>query len=461
MSEYKRFVSYIYAYDGGVKSKNVGFAKMEVRNGECRININIKGVFAASGKELEVYFFHREQEMLLGTGMGSFSVKNGTGEFRAVTPADNIGGSGLPLEEMGGILLRHKDEETKVYASGWDDHAVVPESFIPVNQTAQRKEEPLDIMPESALTAENEELSAAEILPVMEAVEEELARLEASMKGMPETQPAMQPQPEIPEGQPVVQPQPEIPEAQPVVQPQPRMPETQPTIQPEIQPNSRMPEIQPTIQPEIQPNPRMPETQPIIQPQPRMPEVQPTIQPEIRPQPKMPEAQPEIPQPEMPEVQPMVQPQQAPGGPAAQKQRKMANKQFLQQEYKESAKANIEKKVHSGTWERMEAMFPKVVAFEDEPRISCLKIDLKDLEYLPRENWGLANNSFLLHGYYNFRYLILARTKDGEYMLGVPGMFHNNERFMAAMFGFDHFKPVKDYKPLTGHFGYWYQWIDI
>ncbi len=415
MSEYKRFVSYIYAYDGGVKSKNVGFAKMEVRNGECRININIKGVFAASGKELEVYFFHREQEMLLGTGMGSFSVKNGTGEFRAVTPADNIGGSGLPLEEMGGILLRHKDEETKVYASGWDDHAVVPESFIPVNQTAQRKEEPLDIMPESALTAENEELSAAEILPVMEAVEEELARLEASMKGMPETQPAMQPQPEIPEGQPVVQPQPEIPEDQPVVQPQPRMPE-----------------------------------------------IQPTIQPEIRPQPKIAEAQPEIqPQPEMPEVQPMVQPQQAPGGPAAQKQRKMANKQFLQQEYKESAKANIEKKIHSGTWERMEAMFPKVVAFEDEPRISCLKIDLKDLEYLPRENWGLANNSFLLHGYYNFRYLILARTKDGEYMLGVPGMFHNNERFMAAMFGFDHFKPVKDYKPLTGHFGYWYQWIDI
>ena len=125
----------------------------------------------------------------------------------------------------------------------------------------------------------------------------------------------------------------------------------------------------------------MPETQPIIQPQPRMPEVQPTIQPEIRPQPKIAEAQPEIqPQPEMPEVQPMVQPQQAPGGPAAQKQRKMANKQFLQQEYKESAKANIEKKVHSGTWERMEAMIKKVVSFEYEKNISRLNIELKYFE---------------------------------------------------------------------------------
>ena len=34
MADYQRFVSYIYSYPGGVKDKNVGFAKVEVVRGE-------------------------------------------------------------------------------------------------------------------------------------------------------------------------------------------------------------------------------------------------------------------------------------------------------------------------------------------------------------------------------------------------------------------------------------------
>ena len=37
MSNYRRLISYIYAYEGGIKGKNVGFAKLEVRNGQCKI----------------------------------------------------------------------------------------------------------------------------------------------------------------------------------------------------------------------------------------------------------------------------------------------------------------------------------------------------------------------------------------------------------------------------------------
>ena len=43
MADYQRFVSYIYSYPGGVKDKNVGFAKVEVRAGEMRLNINLRG----------------------------------------------------------------------------------------------------------------------------------------------------------------------------------------------------------------------------------------------------------------------------------------------------------------------------------------------------------------------------------------------------------------------------------
>ncbi len=452
MAEYRRFVSYIYAYDRGIKSKNVGFAKMEVRNGECRIHVNIKGAFAASGKELEAYLFHREEEMLLGTWMGSFTIKNGNGEFKAVTSADNIGGSGLPLEEMNGVLLRHKGEEARIYASGWDDHAVTPESFIPVNQEERQEERGNELEAELALTAEREGLAAAELMPVMEAVEEELARLSADRDMITESGPEVQPV-EMPEEQPVIQPmiQPEEqPVIQPVVEPQKEEPEEQPVIQPAKEPQS-MPEVQPTVHPISEPQRVVPEEQPVIHP---VPELQRMVSQEKPVNRTMPEFQRVVPEEQsaaqpMPEFQRKVQKNQP--------MRPKTEPQSLSQS--DTVHNNVDQRTYSGLWDRLENIFPKVVAFEDEPDICCLKIDLKDLEYLPRENWGLANNSFLLHGYYNFRYLILAKLGEHQYMIGVPGMYHNNERFMAAMFGFDHFKPVKDYKPLTGHFGYWYQWL--
>ena len=46
MSEYRRFVSYIYSYPGGVKDKNVGFAKVCLSNGQLKIDINLKGTIA-------------------------------------------------------------------------------------------------------------------------------------------------------------------------------------------------------------------------------------------------------------------------------------------------------------------------------------------------------------------------------------------------------------------------------
>ena len=41
MADYQRFVSYIYSYPGGVKDKNVGFAKVEVVRGEDGFNASI------------------------------------------------------------------------------------------------------------------------------------------------------------------------------------------------------------------------------------------------------------------------------------------------------------------------------------------------------------------------------------------------------------------------------------
>lgn len=92
----------------------------------------------------------------------------------------------------------------------------------------------------------------------------------------------------------------------------------------------------------------------------------------------------------------------------------------------------------------------------------CTKIQRNDLARLPRCEWKWANNSFLLHGYYNYHHLALLN--DGSrYLLGVPGIYHPQEAKAANVFGFTEFIPVQevdidltdDERNSQEQFGYW------
>lgn len=112
-------------------------------------------------------------------------------------------------------------------------------------------------------------------------------------------------------------------------------------------------------------------------------------------------------------------------------------------------------------WEGFRKQYPKIKAFDSVNGCEILTIKPQDIGLLPRENWNYGNNSFLLHGYYNYRYLILARIGDESqgrtrYILGVPGHYYSNEKYMASMFGFPHFVLSKKQPSQDGRFGYWY-----
>jgi len=105
---------------------------------------------------------------------------------------------------------------------------------------------------------------------------------------------------------------------------------------------------------------------------------------------------------------------------------------------------------------------PRIYPFEDNEILICAKIEPKDLGLLPKELWALSNNSFLVHGYYCYHHLIFAKMKDRygcRYILGIPGIYHNREKFMARMFGFDCFKPIRRRELRQGDFGYWYMTV--
>lgn len=104
----------------------------------------------------------------------------------------------------------------------------------------------------------------------------------------------------------------------------------------------------------------------------------------------------------------------------------------------------------------------------DEARIqkSIHKIQRSDIARLPRRHWNIANNSFLLHGYYNYNHLLLIE-EDGHYWLGVPGIYDPRESRAAELFGFSQFTDSYNSQlslseeecNTYGRFGYWCRYL--
>lgn len=95
-------------------------------------------------------------------------------------------------------------------------------------------------------------------------------------------------------------------------------------------------------------------------------------------------------------------------------------------------------------------------------RFRCTKIQRQDLSRLIRREWQLANNSFLLHGYYNYHHLAFLQEGENLY-LGVPGVYSEKERRAAQAFGFPGFVNYEEEmldlpegeKEDRADFGYW------
>lgn len=107
----------------------------------------------------------------------------------------------------------------------------------------------------------------------------------------------------------------------------------------------------------------------------------------------------------------------------------------------------------------MLAKYPKLPMYGVSDLFDCVRIHPKDIGKLDIGNWKLGMNSFLTHGYYTYQYLMLGnmRFDDGKKhpVLGVPGMYSGREKYLANMFGFYQFVPVKQTGANNGQFGYW------
>lgn len=415
MSAYHRLISYIYAYEGGIKGKNTGFAKLETRGTSCRIQVSVRRVFAG-GSPIGVYLLAGQEEIRIGT----LFVRGGNGEFRAVVNCENIEGSGCNMEECCGLTLHETDSAWRAYTTIWED-AVAHAAEVELADVTAEKVREQEAEKEEATRKQAENVSG-EVNSASVGKEKLDEASELTRSGEMESQDTST---ETEKKEAV-----NINETDfGISQPQPeKLEDSNLEIFEDTETMEAVPDISETSDHQ--------EAE-VVQ-----------------------EAQTETPQESSQESTREVRKEALPDSPPDHQEAFQPGSQNQKQPQPDSSKEFSKEDPAESLWNRLRAAYPKVTAFECADGCEILVIKPQDIGLLPRENWVYGNNSFLLHGYYNYRYLILARLgKSGErgrYILGVPGHYGNNEKYMAAMFGFDRFVRSTRQPPRDSRFGYWY-----
>lgn len=406
MSDYRRLISYIYAYEGGEKGKNIGFAKIDMRGPQCRIQVNVKKVYVGSS-DVGVYLLHAGGELLLGR----IFIRSGAGEYRTQVQSENVDGSGLRMEDCYGLTIHEVENAWQSYTTIWEDAVAQTAEIQLADVTAEnlrkQKEEQEQKEKEQKEREVQKRASMAQNkiqVPAKQAVQRdsEVQVQATELEGMTEKTEAAELDTEPVPAQ--VSESASESFSEPIAESI-----TKPGLESVMQEAAQKLPISAEIERELKAEEQKLET------------MAPWGEESENPQPRGPEDTARL-------------------------------AELDREENEELADTNI--------WKKMSDQYTKVLAFDYDNGCEILSIKPQDIGLLPREIWTYGNNSFLLHGYYNYRHLILAKLLDPQqpprYLLGVPGHYFSNEKYMASMFGFPHFVLAKKQSQGDGRFGYWY-----
>ena len=391
MSDYSRFVSYMYLYENGLKTMNAGFVKVESRNGQCRIGLSLKNVYTGL-ERCQVYMFIRFGQELRGVYIGDVQIKNHGSDWNFRTDTMNIAGSGYRLAQMSGMIILGEGE--KFYGTRWDHGDLDIHRFV----TRWDDNQPImEETPSKPITSEQDEQDAAPI---------------AEKEKKPEGAAAV---PEEPEGAATVSEEPEA-AAESFEPAAPAEPEMEKEAERSVDLKSET-KIEMPSEPRAEKETEMPS------------EAGETVI----------------------EDETVIEAETVAGNE--------------EEEEKESGRlVTMETNERRRNFGKIIEQCPGMYPFEDDSVDVCVRLEPQDIGRMPIDCWSYGSNSFLLHGYYSYRHLILARVKPekenrGVYILGVPGTQHSREAFMANMFGFREFKPIREGSEGPSDFGYWYTFL--
>ncbi|MGI6006993.1 MAG: DUF6128 domain-containing protein [Ruminococcus sp.] len=143
MSDYRRFISYLYEYKNGQKTQNRGFLKAESRNNICKLEIYIKDTALSANLPIDIYGFTRTENQLSGIFLGSVRSGNGSAGCCIKTASNNLNQTSVSFSDLRGIIILCSG--TVCYASAWDDLPIIVKDFVKAGQkpSSSEPEEPV------------------------------------------------------------------------------------------------------------------------------------------------------------------------------------------------------------------------------------------------------------------------------------------------------------------------------
>ena len=472
---YDRKIVYLDYLERGEKVKNGGFVKWEARGGTSRIQIHIRGLYSTDTLRGEIQLISRQDVYTAD----NVKIDFGSGEYVAVWKNEDLAGTAVNYEECDGVQV--KLSENRLLIGQWRRREALQESKVP--ETENRTEEALEVDDSITESAEIKEASEAFVEEEEGTAEKESTSEASATAGAEEleSKSVSEASAETEAGKLKSE---SMPGASVATGAGELEGESVPEASAEMEAEAEELESKsvPEASAEMETGAGKPESE-------STPKVQAGAEGETAEQKGMLEAsaameEKEPEQKAMPEVSAKVwekQPQKesvpeasakAEGGTA---QRKTALEMLAGMNRGESARGKETKSVErkckqnpqcrdllSGDkWEQLNKQYPHIHPFGDAREY--LSITPRDFVILSRKYQELVQNSFLLHGYYNYGHVILTRIKEknGErFYLGVPGVYYTREKQAALMFGFEGFEAGTE-RAVDGGFGYYMKQVDI
>ena len=118
MSEYRRFFSYMYAYEEGAKTVNVGFAKIEMKGTQTSIELHMHDCKLQT-PAASLCLFVRNEAVLLGFPIGEVPFAGGAADRRFMLTQTALGESTYQISDVAGIFLLSQGQIC--FVSQWDE----------------------------------------------------------------------------------------------------------------------------------------------------------------------------------------------------------------------------------------------------------------------------------------------------------------------------------------------------
>ncbi len=392
MSEYRRFVSYLYEYRKGRKENNCGFVKVEIRNGACRIRLRLQPSGCAD--PLQVYGFVRDRQEILGIPLGTAQAQSGACEFQAGYPAAAVGGTSYSIRDVRGIWLQSADGQN--YITVWDDEPVAAERFrVLPEKTAEQEPAREQAVAAGQMRAETEagaqETAAGQTHAEAETGAQEAAAEQTRAEAEEDAQ-------ETAAGQTHAETETGAQEAAAGQEQTDAQAAGAEQICTEAE----------TIAPETAAEQEQTDAQAAGAGQ-TCAEAE-TIAPEI-------------------------------AAEHARAETQAAAAEQVQSAGWDSARSARPSGSLYQRWEQFLNHYPQVRPFADDEITQCIMIALKDLSFLQSGEWHFGRNTFVRQAYARYHHLLLGCHRSGRFVLAVPGTGRDpQEKQMARMYGFPYFK---------------------